>query len=88
MISAAKLIYKVMAVVVLVIMLTLGTVYIYKATMGFTSVKYALLIWVIYSISAFFVDILYLLYVFVDGERVDNGVEESYVRLRGSHVFY
>lgn len=54
MISAAKLIYKVMAVVVLVIMLTLGTVYIYKATMGFTSVKYALLIWVIYSISAFF----------------------------------
>lgn len=54
MISVAKSVYCILAVVVLLIMLTLGTAYIYKVTHGFKDVHNSLLIWIVYSISVFF----------------------------------
>lgn len=53
MISVAKSVYCILAVVVLLIMLTLGTAYIYKVTHGFKDVHNSLLIWIVYSISVF-----------------------------------
>lgn len=54
MISVAKSVYRILAIVVLLVMLTLGTAYIYKVTHGFTNVHNSLIIWLIYSVSVFF----------------------------------
>lgn len=54
MISVAKSVYRALAIWVLVVMLTLGTAYIYKVTHAFTKVHDSLLIWIIYSISVSF----------------------------------
>lgn len=54
MISVAKSVYRVLAIWVLVVMLTLGTAYIYKVTHGFINVHNSLAVWIIYSISIFF----------------------------------
>ncbi|MDR1884362.1 MAG: polysaccharide biosynthesis protein [Prevotella sp.] len=54
MISTAQFVYRRLALLVLSIMLTLGTLYIYHITHGFTTVKNSLLIWCIYSLSTFF----------------------------------
>ena len=51
LIKTAKLVYRKLSLIVLVIMLTFGTVYIYKVTKGFVNVRYSLLIWIIYSFS-------------------------------------
>lgn len=53
-IKTAKLVYRKLSLIVLVIMLTFGTVYIYKVTKGFVNVRYSLLIWIIYSFSIYF----------------------------------
>ncbi len=53
-ISTAKFVYKRLAVFALVIMVTIGTLYIYHATDGFVSVKNGGVIWIIFSISTFF----------------------------------
>lgn len=54
MIQVAKKVYRILSVVVLVVMLTAGTAYIYYITQGFTSVHNSLLIWVVYSLSTYF----------------------------------
>jgi O-antigen/teichoic acid export membrane protein len=61
MISTAKLVYRILAIFVLVLMLTLGSLYIYYVTDGFNNVNNSFLTWVIYSISTFF-NIYYLYY--------------------------
>lgn len=53
-IITAKMVYKRLSLVVLLIMLTLGTCYIYYVTNGFSKVSNSLLIWVIYSVSVYF----------------------------------
>lgn len=53
MINTAKYIYRILSFIVLFIMLTFGTLYIYKVTNGFQNVHNSLLIWVVYSISTF-----------------------------------
>lgn len=54
LIDVAKRVYFYMSIVVLVIMLTLGTIYIYYVTDGFKTVHNTILIWIVYSISTYF----------------------------------
>lgn len=53
-IRSAKYIYRRLSVVVLVLMLTLGTYYIYHVTNGFKDVENSLWIWIVFSISNYF----------------------------------
>lgn len=61
LIEVAHNLYKYMALIVLAVMLTLGSLYIYVATEGFTLVKNSFTIWLLYSLSVFF-NIYYLYY--------------------------
>lgn len=54
MIAVARSVYRILAAIVLLFMLTLGTLYIYKVTDGFLNVKNSFAIWIIYSISIYF----------------------------------
>jgi hypothetical protein len=54
MIYTARFVYRRLSLVVLVVMLSFGTLYIYKVTNGFTNVHRSLFIWIVYSISTFF----------------------------------
>lgn len=54
MINTAQYIYKILSFIVLFVMLTLGTLYIYKVTNGFHNVHNSLIIWIVYSVSTFF----------------------------------
>lgn len=54
LIDVAKTVYKYMSLIVLFVMLTFGTLYIYAVTNGFNNVSNSLLIWIIYSVSTYF----------------------------------
>jgi len=54
MIYTAKSVYRILSIIVLFVMLTFGSFYIYKVTNGFSNVPHALFIWITYSISTFF----------------------------------
>jgi len=54
MIHTAKYVYRILAFIVLVVMLTLGSLYIYKVTKGFTNINNSFFIWIVYSVSTFF----------------------------------
>ena len=54
LIDVAKRVYFYMSIIVLVIMLSFGTLYIYFVTNGFETVQNSLLVWVVYSISTYF----------------------------------
>lgn len=54
MIQSARFLYKRLSIIILVLLLTLGTAYIYNITKGFTSVRNSLAIWLIYCISIYF----------------------------------
>lgn len=53
-IDTAKYIYKKISVAVLIVMVTLGSLYMYRATDGFSTVHNSLLIWLLFSISTYF----------------------------------
>lgn len=54
MIHTARYIYRRLAIIVLITMTTLGSLYIYKVTNGFTNINNSFLIWIVYSVSTFF----------------------------------
>jgi O-antigen/teichoic acid export membrane protein len=54
MIQTAKFLYKRLSLIILILLLTLGTVYIYEITNGFNTVKNSLFIWLTYCISIYF----------------------------------
>ncbi|MBN2779195.1 MAG: oligosaccharide flippase family protein [Bacteroidales bacterium] len=54
MIHTAKYVYLKLAVIVLLLMLTLGSLYINNITNGFSNVDNSFVIWLIFSISTFF----------------------------------
>lgn len=54
MINTARFVYRRLSIFVLIIMLTLGSLYIYKVTNGFQNVNNSFIIWVIFSISTSF----------------------------------
>lgn len=54
MIQSARFLYKRLSIIILILLLTFGTAYIYDITKGFTTVKNSLIIWIIYCISTYF----------------------------------
>lgn len=54
MIHTAKFVYRILASLVFILMISLGSMYIYKVTKGFSNIDNSFLIWVIYCISTFF----------------------------------
>lgn len=54
MIHTARFVYRRLAIIVLLIMISLGSLYIYKVTNGFANVDNSFIIWIVYSISTFF----------------------------------
>lgn len=54
MIHTARYVYRRIGAIVLVALLTLGSVYIYNATGGFTNIENSLVVWIVYSASVFF----------------------------------
>lgn len=61
LIETAKYTYKRLSMIVLVVMLTAGTLYMYYVTDGFTNVANSLLIWLLFSVSTYFN--MYYLYI-------------------------
>lgn len=53
LISTARWLYRIMGGIVLLGMLTVGTIYIYHVTNGFGNIKNSALVWIIYSFSVF-----------------------------------
>lgn len=54
MIATARFVYRRIAFMVLVLMLSFGSLYVYKVTNGFNTVQNTLIIWIIFSFSIFF----------------------------------
>ncbi|MDD4781838.1 MAG: O-unit flippase-like protein [Tissierellia bacterium] len=54
MIHTARYVYRRIGLIVLVVMLSFGTLYIAKATNGFSNVENSFIIWIVYSLSTFF----------------------------------
>ncbi len=54
MINTARFVYRRLAFFVLFFMLSIGTMYIYKVTAGFSNIHNSFIIWIVYSISTFF----------------------------------
>lgn len=54
LIDAAQMVFKYMSIIVLILMLTAGTWYIFVITHGFSNIRNSLLIWIVFSISTFF----------------------------------
>ena len=73
MLEVAKMVYRRLSVLVLLLMLTIGTIYIYYVTDGFSSVKHSLAIWCVYSFSTFC-----LFQCFIDRNRANKGGKKSY----------
>ncbi len=51
--STTQTIYRIIALLVLILMLTVGSLYMYNATDGFSNVEHSLIIWILFSISTF-----------------------------------
>jgi O-antigen/teichoic acid export membrane protein len=60
-IKAAKYLYTRLSGVVLIFLLTIGSIYIYEITDGFTTVNNSIIIWLLFSISVYF-DIYFAYY--------------------------
>jgi O-antigen/teichoic acid export membrane protein len=54
MIHTAKFVYRRLGLIVLIVMLTLGSLYIYRVTNGFETIKNSFFIWIVYSVSIYF----------------------------------
>ena len=54
LLKTVRYVYAILSVVCFILMITLGTIYIYHSTDGFTLVKYSLPIWIVFSISVYF----------------------------------
>jgi O-antigen/teichoic acid export membrane protein len=50
----AKKVYRKISLLVIVLMSTLGTIYIYRVTNGFTNIHNSLVVWVLYTLSTYF----------------------------------
>lgn len=60
-VDASKFLYKRLSIVVLFLLLTLGTLYMYHITEGFSNVANSLPIWIVFAVSTYF-NLYYLYY--------------------------
>jgi len=85
MIATAKFVYRRLALFSLVIMLTLGSLYIYRITNGFTNINNSFFIWLVYSLSVFF----NIYYTYYSSLLIGKGmIMESRKALVYSRVIY
>lgn len=85
LIDVAKRVYSRISIIVLLLMLTAGTVYISRVTEGFSLVKNSLAIWIVYSFSTFF----NLYYTYYSSLLVGKGlVMESKKAMIASRIAY
>ena len=85
LIRVARKVYLYLGLIVLAVMLTLGTVYIYYATDGFSTVDNALLVWILFSLST----ALNIYFLYYSSLLTGRGlVKESKKALMASKVFY
>jgi O-antigen/teichoic acid export membrane protein len=68
MIHTARYVYRRIGIIVLAILLSFGTWYVYKVTNGFTTVHNTLLIWLVFSFSVF-LEMFYSYYTALLGGR-------------------
>lgn len=54
LINTASTVYRIIALIVITIMLTLGTLYVKKVTNNYSLISNALYIWILYTLSVFF----------------------------------
>lgn len=85
LIDVAKMVYRYMSLIVLFIMLTFGTLYIYKVTDGFSNVNNSILIWVVFSVSTYF-NIYFCYYISLLTGR--GLVKESKIATLASRISY
>ncbi|MFZ4796162.1 MAG: O-unit flippase-like protein [Bacteroidia bacterium] len=87
MIHTAKYIYKILAFIVLFVMLTFGTLYIYKVTNRFSNVNNSLIVWIVYSISIFF-NVYYTYYTsLLSGQGKIMETKKAMVYSRIAYIF-
>ena len=85
LIDVAKMVYSRISLVVLILLLTAGSVYIGYVTEGFTLVRNSLIIWIVYSFSTFF----NLYYAYFSSLLVGKGlVMESKKAMIASRLTY
>ena len=85
LIDVARMVYSRISVIVLILMLTAGTIYISHVTDGFTLVRNTLVIWIVYSLSTFF----NLFYTYYSSLLVGKGlVMESKKAMIASRITY
>jgi O-antigen/teichoic acid export membrane protein len=85
LIRTSQVVYRIIGLLVLVIMFTLGTWYIYKVTNGFTLVDHSLIIWLLYGISVFF----NIYYMYLNSLLTGKGaIAESRKALVYSRIIY
>ena len=51
--STTRAVYRVIAIIVLIAMLSIGSLYMFHATSGFTNIENSLSIWILFSVSTF-----------------------------------
>lgn len=85
LIDVAKKTYRLMSLIVLIIMLTLGSWYMYTVTEGFSNVNNSFAIWVVYCISTFFNIYFYYYSSLLTGS---GKIKESKQALLASRVGY
>lgn len=54
LITTAKKVYAILGMIALLLLLSVGTIYVYHVTQGFTNVDHSLIIWIVFSMSMFF----------------------------------
>ena len=85
LIDVARRVYSRISIIVLLLMLSVGTIYISNVTEGFTLVKNTLVIWAVFSLSTFF----NLYYGYFTSLLVGKGlVMESKKAMMGSRIAY
>lgn len=85
LLKTARLIYGALALFALILLLTVGTPYIYKTTEEFTNVPNALYIWIIYSVGVLF----QIFYSYYFSMLLGAGkIKEQNIALIGNKIIY
>ena len=85
LVKVGQYVYLRLALLVLLVMLTVGSLYIYKVTDGFHSVAYSLPIWIVFSLSTAFT-IYYEYYNFLLTGK--GAIKETKIALLASRIVY
>ncbi len=86
MIGVAKMVYSRLAIFSLIMMLTIGSWYIYNVTSGFTSVNNSLIIWVLYSISIYFNIYFFYYSSLLTGKGLVMEAKKAMIAQKGTYI--